>query len=444
MRPLSVKDIAAAVGGRLVGGDKNVTSVCTDTRKISTGCLFIALKGLRYDGHDYVDAASEYGAAAVMTQREFQISVPQIIVEDTRAAYMSLASWYLSGFNIPVVAVTGSVGKTSTREMIAAAIGIKYHVHKNEGNLNNDIGLPATIMTLDDSYTAAVYEMGMNHAGEISRLSKLVRPDVGVITNIGISHIEHLGSRENIFAAKMEILDGMDPSAPLILNADSEFLAGVAYPDSVFFGVNVSADYMARDIVTSDTGVAFTCVHGENETKVELPVMGVHQVYNALAAIAVAGCFGISEEEAAKGLSDYHNTGLRQHIEHLGGLTLIEDCYNASPDSMKAGLDILRSIGKHRRIAVLGDMLELGDYSDEAHRVVGEYAALRADLVLTTGDRAALISERAGENGAQALHFESKEKLTECLKNLLSDGDTILFKASRGMKFEDIIDALKK
>lgn len=443
MRPLSVKDITAAVNGRLIGESRNVTSVSTDTRKISTGSLFIALKGDRFDGHDYIPVASQNGAAAIMTERECEIATPQIVVDDTRKAYARLAAWYLSQFDIPVVGVTGSVGKTSTREMIAAAIGIKFHVHKNEGNLNNDVGLPATVLTLDDSYTAAVYEMGMNHLGEISHLAKTVCPDVGVITNIGVSHIENLGSRENILKAKLEILDGMKKGAPLILNADNDLLSEVDYENAVFIGINVPADFTAKDITRVDNTTIFTCVCEEGEFKVELPVAGVHNVYNALIAIAVASCFGISVEEAAKGLQDYQNTGLRQHIEQVGGLTLIEDCYNASPDSMKAGLDTLRSIARHRRVAVLGDMLELGDYSDEAHRVVGEYAASRADIIFTTGKQAELISERAAANGAQTLHFDTKDELAFCLTELLSDGDTVLIKASRGLKFEDIIEAIK-
>ena len=443
MKSLSVKDIAAAVNGRLIGDDRIINSVCTDTRRIDTGCLFIAIKGDKFDGHDYVRIAEENGAFAVLVRKACDVKIAQVVVDDTRKAYLDLAKWYRGLFDIPVVGVTGSVGKTSTREMIAAALGIRFYVHKNEGNLNNDIGLPATIMTLDDSYTAAVYEMGMNHRGEIEMLSKAAMPDVGVITNIGVSHIENLKTRENILAAKLEILAGMKEDAPLVLNIDNDLLSQVKYKHAIYYGINVPADYTARDIVMSENSVSFTCVYSGGEIEVKLPVTGVHNVYNALAAIAVAGCFGISPGDAASGLLDYHNTGLRQHIEHIGGLTLIEDCYNASPDSMKAGLDTLRSIAHHRRIAVLGDMLELGDYSEEAHRIVGEYASSRADLILTCGDMADIICERANVNGSQAMHFENKEELTKCLLELLSDGDTVLFKASRGMKFEDIFNAIK-
>ena len=444
MKTLSLQAIASAVKGTLVGFDKPITSVSTDTRKIATGCLFIALRGERFDGHDYLAAAVENGAAAVMTERQTELAAPQIVVQNTRDAYLALASWYLGTFSIPVVGVTGSVGKTSTREMIAAAIGVRYHVHKNDGNLNNEIGLPATVLSLDEGYTAAVYEMGMNHAGEISRLAKAVKPTVGVITNVGMAHIENLGSRENILAAKLEILDGMAENAPLVINMDNDLLSAVKYKHTVTYGIRVPADYTAVDMETTENGVTFLCRHNGEDTPVTLPVTGVHNVYNALAAIAVAGCFSVPPEEAAKGLLDYHSTGLRQHIEHIGSLTLIEDCYNANPDSMKAGLDTLRTIAKHRRIAVLGDMLELGSYAPEAHRVVGEYAASRADLVLTCGEQAALIAERAEAGGTTALHFESKEQLSACLPELLSDGDTVLFKASRGLKFEDIIEALKQ
>lgn len=443
MKALSLKSIAEAVGGRLIGEDRQITSVSTDTRKLSTGCLFIALKGIRFDGHDYVKSAAQNGATAIMAQQEMDVSLPQILVEDTGVAYMSLAAYYRSTFAIPVVAITGSVGKTSTREMVAAAIGIRFHVHKNEGNLNNDVGVPATILSLDEGYTAGVYEIGMNHAGEIRNLSKVVRPDMAVITNVGVSHIESLESRENILSAKLEILDGMKEGTPLVVNVDNDLLATVRYPNLITYGINVPADYTAQDIETTENGIRFSCVHKGVVTPVNLPVVGIHNVYNALAAIAVAGQFNISPEETARGLMDYHNIGLRQHIEHVGKLTLIEDCYNASPDSMKAGLDTLRTIAKHRRIAVLGDMLELGTYADEAHRVVGEYAASRADLVLTCGEKAALIAERAAES-TKALHFDAKEELAACLPELLSDGDTILFKASRGMKFEDLIEVVRK
>lgn len=443
MKALSLKTIAEAVGGRLIGEDRQITSVSTDTRKLSTGCLFVALKGDRFDGHDYMNVAAENGATALMTQKDAPVSIPQILVEDTRKAYMALAAYYRSLFAIPVVGVTGSVGKTSTREMIAAAVGIRFHVHKNKGNYNNMVGIPATILSLDDGYTAGVYEMGMNHAGEIRQLARIVRPDVAVLTNIGVSHMESLGSRENILAAKLEVLDGMKEGAPLILNVDNDLLSTVRYPNLVTYGINVPADYTAKDIETTEGGVAFSCVCKGGSTPVTLPVVGIHNVYNALAAIAVAGLYDITPEEAARGLLDYHNIGLRQHIEQVGGLTLIEDCYNASPDSMKAGIDTLRTVAKQRRIAVLGDMLELGSYADEAHRVVGEYAGSRVDLVLTCGEKAAFIAERAAES-TKALHFASKEELAACLPELLSQGDTVLFKASRGMMFEDLIEVVRK
>jgi len=444
MKPLSVRLIAAALGASFIGSDRTVTSVSTDTRKIETGCLFVALKGERFDGHDYLAVAVQNGAAAVLTEKQTELSVPQIVVSDTKKAYLALAAWYRSQFDIPVVGVTGSVGKTSTRDMIAAALGVRYHVHKNNGNLNNEIGLPATVLTLDDSFQAAVYEMGMNHRGEISRLSCAVKPTVGVITNVGMAHIENLGSRENILAAKLEICDGMKENAPLVLNADNDLLATVKTKNTVTFGILAPADYTAQNVETNENGVRFVCVHEGVSTIVRLPVTGTHHIYNALAAISVAGLFGIPTEEAAAGLLDYQSTGLRQHIETLGSLTLIEDCYNANPESMKAGLDTLRTLSRHRRVAVLGDMLELGVYAEEAHRAVGEYAASRADLVLTCGTYAAFIADCAEAGGTTALHFESKEQLISCLPTLLSDGDTVLFKASRGMKFEEIIEALKE
>lgn len=443
---LTLGQIAKATGGKLNGYDSVVTGVSTDSRDIPAGCLFVALKGERFDGHLFADAAVERGAAAVMCHQKIDCRAPLVLVRDTRTALLELAGFYRNGFeNLTVAGLTGSVGKTTTKEMTAAVLSQKYRTLKTEGNLNNEIGVAKTLLRLDRRTEAAVVELGMNHFGEISRLARRVRPDVGVITNIGVSHIEYLGSRKGILKAKLEILEGLRKGAPLVLNGDDELLSTVREPDFrlCFFGIkNRSAAVRAAGISERDGRTEFTVWFPGGSEAVSLPAVGLHNVYDALAAFSVGLSAGVEPQSIAQGLKNHVPAGLRQRIRKVGGVTLIEDCYNASPDSQRAALNVL-SGQPGRKIAVLGDMLELGRYSKKAHLEVGEYAGeKRVDVLYTFGKAARYIAEGAEGLVPVIRSFTDKRALTEDLKKELSEGDAVLFKASRAMKLEEIIKSL--
>lgn len=443
MIPLTFKAAAKAVHSvsALEGTFENV---CTDTRKIIEGCLFICIKGENFDGNEFAEKAIEGGAAAVICERDMGLGEKQILVENSRIALLELAGYYRSLFDIRVIGITGSVGKTTTKEMTHAVMSAKFNTLKNEGNLNNEIGVPLTLFRLDKSHEAAVIEMGMSGFGEISRMTAAVKPDIAMISNIGVSHIEKLGSREGILKAKLEILEGMQADSSLILNADNDMLQAVEANGRplVWYGVgNSICEYRAESIAFSDNGTEFILKNGEKGFKASLPCTGIHNVYNALAAVAAGKHFGIDEEEALEALKKYVPSGMRQKITKKNGITFIEDCYNASPDSQAAAMAVLGSMNAKRKIAVVGDMLELGSVSEKAHYDVGIKAAEnKIDAVLTYGERAKETARGARENGIEnVLSFTDKSELTAKLLEMLSQGDAVLFKASRAMKLEDII-----
>ncbi len=443
MIPLTYKEAAAAAGSE-TALEGRFDSVSTDSRKIEKNSLFIALSGDRFDGHEFAASALEKGAGAVVVHKDCGLGDRQILVGNTGEALLAIAGYYRSLFNIPVVGITGSVGKTTTKEMTYMVINSKYNTLKNEGNLNNEIGVPLTLFRLEKSHEAAVIEMGMNHFGEISRITKAVRPDAAIISNIGVSHIENLGSREGILKAKLEILDGMKEDAPLILNGDDDMLckAETGSHPVIRYGItNSSCAYKALNITSTDDETDFAVGFDGGPLGVCLPFRGRHNIYNALAAIAAGGCLGISVADAAGALKEYRTTGMRQKIVKRNGISFIEDCYNASPDSQKAALEVLGSMNQGRKIAVLGDMLELGSYSETAHTLVGEYAADNGvDILYTYGESSAATANRAKEKGVKDVrHFTDKIDLALDLANELRSGDSVLFKASRMMKFEEII-----
>lgn len=444
MKPIALAEIARAVGARNAINPM-ITGICTDTRKLSPGCLFIAIKGPNFDGHTFVKTALKQGAAAVLCQDETACGEQALLVPDTRAALLKLAAYYRRLFGVKVVGITGSVGKTTTKEMTAAVLASTFKVLKNAGNLNNEIGLPMTVFELDDSYEAAVLEMGMSGLAEISRLSNVSAPDIGVITNVGVSHIEKLGSKANILKAKMEILDGMPQGAPLLLNADDSLLrkAETGEHPVFYYGIeNAACDFNACNIEQSTSNTHFTILSKGVEQRIDLPAIGRHNIYNALAAFAAGILAGVSPKDAATALADYAPAGMRQRIKHFGGITFIEDCYNASPDSMHAALVVLADLQAERRIAVLGDMLELGDYAEQTHVEIGARAAENdVDVLLTFGELTKLTAQKAKESGVgTVLAFDNKNRLAAALCDILSPGDAVLFKASRGMGLEDIIE----
>lgn len=446
MKTMTVSEVTAALKAP-PAAEAEIKEICIDSRMLKKDCLFFCIKGENFDGHDFAAKALEAGAAAVVCERDCGLGDRQILVKSTREALKCLAGYYRSKFNIPVVGLTGSVGKTTTKDMTHVVLSSKYKTLKNEGNLNNEIGVPLTLFRLDDSFEAAVIEMGMSGFGEISALTAIVRPTVAIISNIGFSHIEKLGSRENILKAKLEILEGLAQGAPLILNADDDMLITVVSADHPikYFGLDSEKSAVkASEIECGATSAGFTASYEGGTKRVELPVSGKHNVYNALAAITAGMALGVSPEQAAKALALYTPSGMRQKITKKGGLTVIEDCYNASPASQEAALEVLKGLEAQRRIAVLGDMKELGFMSEQAHRGVGIAAAERGvDVLLTYGEQSKFTCEAGRENGIPlCLSFDDKDALADYLTANTRPGDALLFKASRAMRLEDVIKKL--
>ncbi len=452
MMLMTASETAKATGGEY-SAETQYTSVTIDSRTVEEGCLYIAIKGDRFDGHDFAVQASESGAACVMVSHDVEgVKCPVIKVADTRKALIDLAAYYRAKKDIPVVGLTGSVGKTTTKEMVAAVLRKKYEVLATLGNLNNDIGLPRMCLQLEEKHTAAVLEMGMNNLGEISLLTKIARPTVGIITNIGVAHIENLKSREGILQAKLEILEGMEKDAPLLLNADDDMLMSARERIEnpvITYGIDNAADCCAKNIVQMDDGMEFSlCWQGEF-THVRIPAVGRHNVYNALAAYAVGRILGLTSEQCVAGLEDYVPSGMRQKIVNFSGMTFIEDCYNASPDSIKASMSVLTSLKcTGRRIAVLGEMMELGAYGPEGHSVCGEWAdKCGVDMLWAVGgDNAACYLKGAAKlttEGNTRL-FADKEALAKALSETVEAGDAVLFKASRSVQLEQVIEKLKE
>ena len=442
---LKVTEIAKALGMEL-NSQNIITRVSIDSRDVDENTLFFAIKGDRFDGHDFVKDVAEKGVGAVVCHKEVECSAPVIYVEDTKKALLQFATYYRCSIkDLLVVGLTGSVGKTTTKEMTACVLAQSGETLKTEGNLNNEIGVPKTLFRLEKSTKNAVIEMGMDGAGQISVLTRCAKPDCAIITNVGVSHIENLGSREGILKAKLEILEGLEKNAPLFLNGDNDMLVTVKNDDYkiITFGIyNKDCDVLAENINEVGLATEFVAVKGDVRQKITIPTVGIHNVYDALTAFAVGMEYGISPEKIAEGLLGYTPSGMRQRIKETGGITVIEDCYNASPDSQKAGLNSLCKIAKGRKIAVLGDMLELGDYSETAHRNVGEYVAeCKVDMLFTYGKQSEFMADSARKSGLESVFaFTDKAELIKSLLDEIKVGDTLLFKASRGMKLEEIIE----
>lgn len=448
MKPIHANELLA---GLTLARPVDITAVVTDSRKVQPGCVFVCFPGARVDGHDFAEGAYKAGAEYIIANHPVD-GVPEdhlVVTSSSHMAMLRMASNYRTLFNPLMVGVTGSVGKTTTKEFCYAVLSAFGNTLKTEGNQNNEIGLPNTLFRLEDATEYAVVEMGMSALGEIARLTRTARPNAGIITMIGVSHLENLGSRENILKAKLEICQGLPDGAPLVLNSDDELLRGAQLParlQPVWFSLKESgADVCAADIRDDETGTAFTlrdAAHGN--FAVHIPTQGLHTVSDALAAYAAATRLGLDPAKAAAALSNYRTTGMRQNIVHHGGVTFIEDCYNASPDSMRAALDILnRQVPgpDGRRIAVLGDMLELGAASEQAHRQTGEWAAETADILLAVGPNSAAMAEAAGQK-VTTLHCQNTQEVVEYLRLNLRPGDVVLAKASHAMQFEEMLHSL--
>ena len=451
---LSVEEIRRACGGKLLCGDPEavVTSVSTDSRKIEPGALFVPIKGERTDAHAYITATFAAGAVATLTEEhtEMEDSHAWIRVPNTLSALQLIATAYRQRFSIPVVGVTGSVGKTTTKEMIALALSAEKEVMRTEGNHNSQVGLPLTMFRLEPEHEVAVVEMGMSDFGEMSRLAEIAAPNCAVITNIGISHIQQLKTQQNILGEKLHIIDRFQEDSVLFLNGDDPMLAGLRGKLRVktrYFGMQPWCDDRAEQIAFHPNGVRFVFRTNGIAQEVDLPVLGLHNVTNALAGLAVAHFLGVDLEKAAKALKEYQPLAMRQQLHRHKGITVIDDSYNASPDALKSSLDMLENLREQdgRCIAALADMLELGALEHRAHFEVGAYAAgTGVDALVTVGTRAAAIAE-----GARSVKPEipchvcaSNEEAVEVLKGLLRCGDVVLVKGSRGMHTDEIVKKL--
>lgn len=448
MKPIHANELLA---GLTLARPVDITAVVTDSRKVQPGCVFVCFPGARVDGHDFAETAYKAGAEYVIANHPVE-GVPEdhlVVTPSSHMAMLRMASNYRTLFSPLMIGVTGSVGKTTTKEFCYAVLSAFGNTLKTEGNQNNEIGLPNTLFRLEDATEYAVVEMGMSALGEIARLTRTARPSAGIITMIGVSHLENLGSRENILKAKLEICQGLPDGAPLVLNGDDELLRSAALPARLkpaWFSLKATgADVCAADIRDEKDGTAFTLRDAEHgDFAVHIPTQGLHTVSDALAAYAAATRLGLDPARAAAALSDYKTTGMRQNIVQHGGITFIEDCYNASPDSMRAALDILqRQIPGPggRRIAVLGDMLELGTASEQAHRQTGEWAADVVDLLLAVGPNSTAMAEAAGEK-VTTLHCQNTQEVVEYLRSYLRPGDVVLAKASHAMQFEEMLHSL--
>jgi len=464
MIPLRLSEVVAATGGQLLHGSPELcfTGCTTDSRKVKPGELYIPMIGEHLDGNDFIGDALDRGAAGCLISDLSKIplhrdleAVGLVYTGDTVAALQQLASFVLKKKGIPVVAVTGSTGKTSTKEMLASVLGTQYSVLRTEGNYNNHIGLPLTCLRLEAHHEIAVLEMGMNHAGEIAVLAEIARPVCGVITNIGLSHIENLGSQEAILSAKLEIASHMTAEHTLIVSGDDPRLASLSGLPCRAVTVGLGQENLCR---LSDSqldglkGSRFTLAWPERLEKpleCHLTVPGLHNIRNAGLAAAVGLHFGITPENVARGLRECRNTGMRLNLIETGrGVTLINDAYNASPDSMEAALGVLAMAPEGRRAAVVSDMLELGAESEAGHRRVGEAAArCGVDGLFGTGPLSRWTVEAADAAGLgpeKARHFETKEALIQALLSWARPGDTLLVKGSRGMRMEQVVEALQE
>lgn len=454
MEPISIHEILIATDGKLISGntDEVITSVCIDSRNVKKGSLFIPIKGEKVDGHDFIKSAFENGAVVSFFEKGYEINNnfgSMIEVESTKNALMNLAKYYRHKFDIPIIGVSGSVGKTTTKEMIASAIGETINVLKTEGNYNGQIGLPLTIFNINKEHQAAVLEMGVSEFGEMDRLAEIADIDIGVITNIGLSHIENFKSIENTCLEKLKMIK--KETGVFYLNGDSPILkknSNNLRQKVVYFGLNGDYDYKCEDVYSDKTNTYFTLSTEFFKETISIPCLGIHNVYNALVAIAVALNLGVHMEDIKTGLSKFNGIAMRQQISDLNGIILIDDSYNASPDSVKGSVGVLKNIcSSGRNIAVLADMLELGEKSEKIHFDTGRYIAIEGiDLLITVGEKAEFFSKGANSVNKNTEIFNCKTNLEafEFLKNNLYSGDKVLVKGSRGMHTDKIVKMIKE
>lgn len=443
---MKVYEILEATHGTLLSGNKedDICFFSQDSRQMENGGMYIPLKGERFDGHDFIESAFQTGATAIITAKD--VSYPDKIVikvKDTYQALKDMAIYLRNHRPVKVIGVTGSVGKTSTRDMVYSVVKQKYKTLKTEGNYNNEIGLPLTILRYHGE-EVMVLEMGMNHLNEMSRLSMIAHPNVSCITNVGTAHIGELGSRENILKAKLEITDGMKDQSTLIINNDNDMLQTVDLPrlNVVRVGKNEGASIQASDIELFEDHSTFIVHYHDQSEKILVPVQGEHNVFNALIAIAVGLELDISLEDIKKGIQEFELTKNRMDIVEKNHKTIIDGTYNASVDSMKSSIDVLANY-KKRKVAILADMLELGSYSQQLHEEVGNYiAAKKIDVLICIGKEAKYMSQKAKENMENVYYFATNQEAIKQLEDLLKDGDVILVKGSHSMNLKEIVEKI--
>src|SRR5437867_74636 len=450
MNSLPLSEIARFAGGSISSGDEAVTieKVATDSRTLKPGELYVALRGENFDGHNFVESAAQSGAAGAIVESNWNGKIPKnfalIRTSDTLQAYQELAANYRKSLPLNVVAITGSNGKTSTKDFTAAVLARRFRVTKTEGNFNNHVGLPRTILQAASGDEVAVWEIGMNHPGEIAALAKLAAPDVAIITNIGVAHIEFMGSREKIAEEKGALAEEVGAHGTVILNADDPFTTSIAarVRGKVILAGTTAGNILAGEISQSGTGTDFTILEGAHRCRAQLPVPGLHMVQNALLAVATGRMFDVSLEDCAAGLTAAPLTKARLQIKDIAGVQFLDDSYNANPDSMKAALRTLVELDTDgKRIAVLGEMLELGEESERGHREVGETAAgLKIDKLIAIGDVAAGIADGARNAGLKnTAVVKSTSEAAELLTEIAQPGDLVLIKGSRGARTEEVI-----
>ena len=446
---LTFEELLKYCNGKVIvdKGEKTFNTLSTDTRNIKNGNVFLALKGENFNGNKYVKEAFKKGATVAIVDEvlfdENNIDGVVIKVNDGKRALLDIAKGYREKLGLKVVGITGSTGKTSTKDLVSAFLSGKYKVFKTKGNFNNEIGLPLMVLQLDSSIDVAVLEMGMSDFNEIHNLADCARPDIAMITNIGVSHIENLKTRENILKAKMEITDFFNKDNVLILNEEDDMLTTVSDKEYkiVKTGYNENYDYYANNIKLTKETTSFDLNYNGNSYKIELPMVGKHNVLNALLAIGASFELGLTVEEMIEGLKNMEATSMRLEFIDGDGIEIINDCYNASPDSMKAALDVLSS-RDGRKIAILGTMRELGDESSNSHKEVAKYASNKVDMLICSGE---FIDDfKEGFEKEQIKLYNTKVNLINDLNSIIKPGDVILVKASRGEKFEEIVEALKK
>lgn len=457
MPAFTLAEVAKITGAKILKQAKaEFTDIVTDTRKITNGVLFIAFKGERFNGEDFAGEALSKGAAGVLVSNEFDLTKLAVCegtvlaVADTLLAYQQLAhAWRMKFKDLPVIAITGSNGKTTTKDLTAAVLSAKGAVLKTHANFNNEIGLPLTLLQINESHTAAVVEIGMRGLRQIEAMAPIASPKIGIVTNVGETHMELLGSLENIAKAKSELVEAIPSGGTVILNADNHYVAAMrekAKPgvEVITFGIEQPADVLGSDIKTAAGHTVFKVTYAGEQHEYEVAMVGIHNVYNSLAAIAAGFAMGLSAAEIATGLKNLEATKMRFECKKIKDWNIINDAYNASPMSMTAAINTLADLTKGRKIAVMGDMLELGSVAKTAHLKVGEeLAEHNFAAVVTRGEMGNYIAEGAKKGGIKTVYScQSHAEAAQRLHELLKTGDTILFKGSRGMQMEKIIDLL--